>query len=116
MDQPRSELADAAAAKAIDEITKTEQPIHLKKPPLMEGRFADVMRKMYKENQKKIRDLNVKENFKFCRKKCPFFKTRSCFKKTFQEQKECYDSRGYEKPEETSAAQTENQADSAGQA
>lgn len=96
MDQPRSELADAAAVKAIDEIVKEEQPIHLKKPPLMEGRFADVMRKMYKENQKKIRDLNVKENFKFCRKKCKRLKECECWKKTFAEQKDCYEKRGYE--------------------
>lgn len=95
MDQPRSELADAAAVKAIDEIVKTEQPIHLKKPPLMEGRFADVMRKMYKENQKKIRDLNVKENFKFCRKKCKLFKCEQCWKKSFEEQKKCWDGNLY---------------------
>lgn len=106
MDQSRSELADAAAAKAIDEIVKEEQPIHLKKPPLMEGRFADVMRKMYKENQKKIRDLNVKENFKFCRKKCSFFKCKNCFRRSFQEQKECAESKKYLEFENQECSQT----------
>ena len=56
-------------------------------------------RKLERERKKQLHDENIRCNHKFCRKKCKLFKERQCYRKTFQQQTECVDSRGYEKEE-----------------
>lgn len=60
---------------------------------------ARLGRQIERERKQAQREANVHCNYKFCRKKCKLFKVRSCYKKTFEEQKACADSRGYEKEE-----------------
>lgn len=98
-EQPAPE-AVAMAQDSLKEAIKGEQPIHLSKAPLMEGAFAQIMRKAQRENKRNMHFMNAKENFKFCRKRCKLFKCRECFKKTFEEQKACYESGGYNNPTE----------------
>lgn len=88
--------AVVAARKTINNIVGTEVPFRLNSKPLMEASFASMMRKIAKENQKRLRDMSVKENFKLCRKRCKLFKCNECYKKTYEEQKHCYETHGYE--------------------
>lgn len=60
---------------------------------------ARIERQAERERKKAERELNLHCNYKFCRKKCKLFKVRQCYRKTFEEQKACADSRGYEKEE-----------------
>ncbi len=60
---------------------------------------ARIDRQIERERKKVEHDSNLRCNYKFCRKKCKKFKERACYKKTFEEQKACADSRGYEKEE-----------------
>ena len=60
---------------------------------------AQFQRKIERESRQARRYANIHRNYKFCRKKCTLFKERQCYRKTFEEQKACADSRGYEKEE-----------------
>jgi len=68
--------------------------------------FARAARKRSKQLKQQMRDANLRENFKPCRKnKCGKFKERSCFFKSFEQQKKCWENKDYEKPEENPPAQ-----------
>ena len=61
---------------------------------------ARLGRQIERERKQAQREANVHCNYKFCRRnKCGQYKIRCCWKKTFEEQKACADSRGYEKEE-----------------
>lgn len=89
--------AVADAKSVIQDIVKTEKPIEVSPSSMLaSGNFAEIMRKAAKINKQALRDLSVKENFKYCRKRCKHFHECECWKKTFEEQKSCYESKGYE--------------------
>lgn len=55
------------------------------------------MRKLERERKKQLHDENIRENNVFCRKRCKLFKTRECYKKSYEEQRECERTKGYER-------------------
>ena len=58
-----------------------------------------IQRQIERDRKKAEHDANIRCNYRYCRKKCKLFKERRCYKKTFEEQKTCADSRGYEREE-----------------
>ena len=98
MDSTTPDATAVADAKSvIQDIVKTQKPIEVSPSSILAtGNFAEIMRKAAKVNKQSLRDLSVKENFKFCRKHCKHFHKCECWKKPFEEQKSCYESKGYE--------------------
>ena len=79
----------------VDAIVASEEPIKLNNRPLIEGEFSSMMRKLERERKQAFRDANIRENFKYCRKRCRLFKKCSCFKKSYEEQRQCFESQKY---------------------
>jgi len=79
----------------IDAILESEQPIQLNHPPLMEGDFGAMMRKIEKERKQAERDANVRTNNWFCRKRCKLFKKCQCFNKSYEDQCKCEKEKTY---------------------
>lgn len=86
MDDPKS---------VIQDIISDEPPITVPFQPLMQGDMGQIMRKIERERKRSEHDANIRENYTFCRKKCKLFKKCQCFKKSFDEQKDCADSGKY---------------------
>ena len=61
--------------------------------------LSQQIRQIQRERKKALHDANIRENNRFCRKRCKLFKTRQCFKKTYEQQCECERTRGYEREE-----------------
>ena len=77
--------------EAIAEAVKNTEPIKLTRPPLAEGDLGSIFRKAARQNKRELHALQAKENYKPCRKKCKLFKCEQCWKKSFEEQKKCWD-------------------------
>lgn len=87
----------------IQEMLASEKPIKVNPDSVLVddvGRtLAQMIRKDRREKKRAEHDANLRENHVYCRKRCKLFKERRCFKKTYEQQTECVNSRGYEKPE-----------------
>lgn len=93
-------------AKELMDMIKDEPPLPASARFIASGPMNALMveaarlgRQIERERKQAQREANVHCNYKFCRKKCLKFKERRCWEKTFEEQKACADSRGYEKEE-----------------
>ncbi len=93
-------------AQELMDMIKDEPPLPASARLIASGPLNALMaeaarleRQAERERKKAERELNMHCNYKFCRKKCKKFKERACYKKTFEEQKACADSKGYEKEE-----------------
>ena len=85
-----------AAREAIASIIATEQPLSNVVPSMLPcGDLGQLIRKIRRENQRELHALQAKENYKPCRKKCRLFKCEQCWKKSFEEQKKCWDGNLY---------------------
>lgn len=90
---------DAQSALTLGEIANRmagpeTKPFRLTRPPLAMGGLGQLLNKARRLQKKQLRDSQVKENYKLCRKRCKKFKCNECWKKTFAEQKECFDKGG----------------------
>ena len=93
-------------AQELMDMIKDEPPLPASARFIASGPLNELMteaarlgRQIERERKQAQREANVHCNYKFCRKKCKLFKVRSCYKKTFEEQKACADSGGYEREE-----------------
>lgn len=93
-------------SKELMDMIKNEPPLPASARFIAFGPLNELMaeaarleHQIERERRQAQREANVHCNYKFCRKKCLKFKERRCWEKTFEEQKACATSRGYDKEE-----------------
>ena len=106
MDYPRT---------PIDEIIAHEKPIKVNPEHVLVDdvgtTLATEIKRFQKEQKQRERDANIHVNHKFCRKnKCGLFHIRRCFAKSYEQQLECVNCKGYERPEEPTTPPPEESA------
>lgn len=89
--------AMAAGVEPLGHVPHNSNPML----DMIGGDLGSIMNKLRKNRQRELRAAaGIHENNRFCRKnKCGLFKTRQCWKKTYEQQCECERTKGYEKEE-----------------